>query len=190
MFKRLIAAAAAFLLTMTLLPPTSVAQAPDRNSIIDVATTINSETGEFSNLIAALVKVDSQLNTGLIPTLSKRRQFTVFAPTDAAFDAAAESILGEGKTGAELIEALPAADLLAILTYHVSPGSRDAEDVTDSQRVRTVSKSFVFPIPQGEALFLRDTDSLGLNSGDAEVVLPNVFADNGVIHAINAVLIP
>ena len=167
-----------------------VADPSDRTSIINIAIEINNSTGEFSNLIAALTKVDSELGAGLIPLLDGTRQFTVFAPTDAAFDAAAEAVLGGGNMGSDLIEQLPAETLLAILAYHVSPGNRDSTDVLDSTRVRTLSKSFVFPFENSGIPFLRDVDSLGLGSPDAQIVIPDVFADNGVIHVIDWVLIP
>lgn len=170
-----------------------IAQPPERTSIVDIALGINQETGEFSSLIAALTKVDNELGAGLIPLLDGKRQFTVFAPTDAAFDAAAaalEEVLGEGATGADLVEALSPETLLAILTYHVAPGNRDADDVLGSSRVRTVSKGFVFPYVDGDIPYIEDTDSLGIGSVDAQIVIPNVFADNGVIHVIDQVLIP
>lgn len=180
------------LVLLVALAVTSVVSAapPERTSIVDIAIDINTNTGEFSSLIAALTKVDTELNAGLIPLLDGRRQFTVFAPTDAAFDAAAEAVIGTGATGAQLVDALPADQLLAILTYHVAPGNRDAASVLSSSQVRTVSKSFVFPYVDGADAFLRDVDSLGLGSPDAKIVTPNVFADNGVIHVIDWVLIP
>ena len=166
----------------------AVAAPPERTSIVDIALAVNAETGEFSTLIGALLKVDGELGAGLIPLLDSNRQFTVFAPTDAAFDATA-AVLGY-VSGAEMVADLPADLLLAILTYHVSPGERDSVDVLDSTRVRTVSKGFVFPILVEGVPFLVDSDSLRLGSEDAEIVLPDVFADNGVIHVIDQVLIP
>jgi uncharacterized surface protein with fasciclin (FAS1) repeats len=166
----------------------AVAAPPERTSIVDVALAVNAETGEFSTLIAALVRVDEELGAGLIPLLDGNRQFTVFAPTDVAFDATAAVL--EYNSGAEMVADLPAELLLAILTYHVSPGNRDSADVLDSTRVRTVSKGFVFPILVEGVPFLVDSDTLGLGSLDAQIIIPDVFADNGVIHVIDQVLIP
>jgi uncharacterized surface protein with fasciclin (FAS1) repeats len=163
---------------------------PDRTTIVDIATTVNANTGEFSNLIAALSRVDNELGAGLIPLLDGNRQFTVFAPTDAAFDAAGQA-LGFAD-GADLVANVDANLLLAVLTYHVSPGNRPAADVLTSERVRTMSKGFVFPYVDGNGTpFLRDSDSaLGAGSPDAQIVGPDVFADNGVIHIIDWVLLP
>ena len=168
----------------------ALAMRPERTTIVDVATTVNANTGEFSNLIAALVRVDTELDAGLIPLLDGNRQFTVFAPTDAAFDAAGQA-LGFAD-GADLVANVDANLLLAVLTYHVSPGNRPAADVLTSERVRTLSKGFVFPYVDGNGTpFLRDSDSvLGAGSPDAQIIGPDVFADNGVIHIIDWVLLP
>ena len=164
---------------------------PQRTTIVDTALAVNAQTGEFTYLIAALLRVDDELDAGLIPLLDGNRQFTVFAPTDAAFDAAAEALYGPGATGAQLVANLDADVLLSILTYHVAPGRRDAASVLGSTQVRTLSKSFVYPYEDMDGnAFLRDVDSLGLGSPDAQIVATDIFASNGVIHVIDWVLIP
>ena len=181
-----IAAATTFALTSS---PAKGAP-PERTSIVDTALAINADSGEFSNLIAAVQRVDLELQAGLLDLLDGKRQFTVFAPTDAAFDAAGQA-LGFAD-GADLVANVDAEVLLAVLTYHVSPGERPSGDVLDSDRVRTVSKGFVFPyVDGGGNAFIEDSDSvLGAGSPDAKIVIPDVFADNGVIHAIDWVLLP
>jgi uncharacterized surface protein with fasciclin (FAS1) repeats len=168
----------------------ALAMKPERTTIIDVAIAVNADTGEFSNLIAALVRVDTELDAGLIPLLDGNRQFTVFAPTDAAFDAAGQA-LGFAD-GADLVANVDVNVLLAVLTYHVSPGNRPAADVLSSERVRTMSKGFVFPyVDSNGNAFLKDSDSvLGAGSPDAQIIAPDIFADNGVIHVIDWVLLP
>ncbi|MFN2190205.1 MAG: fasciclin domain-containing protein [Candidatus Promineifilaceae bacterium] len=168
----------------------AAAAPPERTTIVDIALDFNNRTGEFSNLLAALTRVDNDLDAGLIPALDGNRQFTVFAPTDAAFDAAGQA-LGFAD-GADLVANVDANVLLGVLTYHVSPGNRPAADVLSSDQVRTLSKGFVFPYIDGSGLpFLADTDSvLGAGSPDAQIIQPNVFASNGVIHIIDWVLLP
>ena len=168
----------------------ALAMKPERTTIVDVAIAVNTDTGEFTNLIAALARVDTELGAGLIPLLDGNRQFTVFAPTDAAFDAAA-SALGFAD-GADLVAGVDVNVLLAVLTYHVSPGNRPATDVLSSERVRTESKGSGLPYVDGDGnAFLRDSDSaLGAGSPDAKIIIPNIFADNGVIHVIDWVLLP
>lgn len=164
----------------------AVAGPPERTSIVDIAL---SDPDNFSLLVAALTRVDSELEAGLIPLLDGNRQFTVFAPTNDAFDAAGAAL--GFVDGADLVASVDVNVLLAVLTYHVSPGNRPAADVLSSERVRTVSKGFVFPYVDGGVPFLMDSDSvLGAGSPDAEIIIPNVFADNGVIHVIDWVLLP
>jgi uncharacterized surface protein with fasciclin (FAS1) repeats len=101
----------------------------------------------------------------------------VFAPTDDAF---AELGLDSDNIGA----ALDQATLTKVLLYHVAPGRRYAEDVVTSERIRTLlrgKRGFV----QVDGTVL--TDNLGRTSN---IIATDVEADNGVIHAIDAVLLP
>ena len=150
------------------------AEPPERTTIVDIALAVNAESGEFSTLIAALVSAD------LVDALDGKGQFTVFAPTDAAFAAAG---LDAGNIGD-----VPVDVLTGILLYHVAPGNRPAEDVLGSTQIRTLAKSFVGVEVNDDGAFLVD------GNGDlAELLAPDlidIFADNGVIHVIDAVLFP
>jgi uncharacterized surface protein with fasciclin (FAS1) repeats len=117
----------------------------------------------FSTLVAAVVKAD------LVDTLNGNRQFTVFAPTNSAFDDLAG---GEGQ-GILLVNDLDVATLTSILLYHVAPGERFSEDVIAADKIRTMSKEFIMV---DEVL--------------AGLVLPDVDASNGVVHVIDFVLLP
>ena len=130
----------------------------------------------FSTLVAAVVKAD------LVDTLNGNRMFTVFAPTNAAFDAAAEAVLGEGFTGMDLVNALDKETLTTILLYHVSPGERFSGDVVSADRIRMMNKGFVFV----------DGTTLVGNNSSANLVLDliDIDASNGVIHVIDFVLLP
>lgn len=161
---------ASLTLSMFLVSGFALADPPERTTIVDLAVS----TPELSTLVAAVVKAD------LVDTLDGRRQFTVFAPTNDAFDAAAEAILGPGNDGIDLIDALSVPELTDILLYHVAPGRRDSVDVLGSERVRTMNKQFAFPSLQSGVPFIND----------AEILLPDQFADNGVVHVIGGVLLP
>ena len=141
-------------------------------TIVDVALEVNGSTGEFSILIAALQAADPSV----IETLSGKGQFTVFAPTDAAFVA----LLGElGLTADEL---LSDKELVTnVLLYHVAPGRRFAEDVTSSDRIRTLFKEFFYV--NGGVL----TDGQGR---EMNIIAIDIEASNGVIHVIDRVLLP
>jgi transforming growth factor-beta-induced protein len=135
--------------------------------IVDTAVA----AGDFTTLAAALEAAD------LVDTLKGEGPFTVFAPTDEAFEAALADL---GLTAEELL-----ADtelLTSVLTYHVVAGEVPAADVVtlDGQEVETVNGETVTISVDGEAVMVND----------ANVIATDVFASNGVIHAIDAVLVP
>jgi uncharacterized surface protein with fasciclin (FAS1) repeats len=159
-------------LTLAALLAIPAMAAPPGPTIVDVAIAVNSEgpfTGAFDTLIAAVVAADP----AVLATLSGNGQFTVFAPTDDAFAA-----LGLDETN---VGTLPQGFLTDVLLYHVAPGRRYAEDVLASDRIRTLYKGFLFQ--DGGVL----TDNLGR---DANIIVTDVEAANGIIHAIDAVVLP
>jgi transforming growth factor-beta-induced protein len=121
--------------------------------------------GQFGTLLAAAEA------TGLVATLSFEGPFTVFAPTDAAFAALPAGTLDAVLADTEL--------LTSILLYHVVPGRVLASDLSDGQVVTTA-----------EGRPVRVTLGGGARVNGANVVTPDVTASNGVIHVIDAVLIP
>jgi uncharacterized surface protein with fasciclin (FAS1) repeats len=137
-------------------------------TIVETAIAVNARTGEFDHLIAAVVR------TGLVDTLNGRRQLTVFAPTDVAFERLFAAL---GVTG---IDQIPVDTLKAVLLYHVAPGNRDATSVLDSSRIRTLSKGFLVPSVHDGSAWING----------ARIVVPDVRASNGVIHVIDSVLLP
>lgn len=157
------------IVSMLLVSVSTVVAAPPGPSIVDVAIEVNEATGEFSTLIAAVLAADP----AVINTLSGRGQFTVFAPTDAAF--------AELGFDSENIGTLGEDALTQILLYHVVRGRRDAESVLDSTRLRTLQRGFLFQ--EGGVL----TDNLGRES---TIVITDVPAANGIIHAISEVVLP
>jgi uncharacterized surface protein with fasciclin (FAS1) repeats len=135
-------------------------------TVVDAAIAVNESTGEFSTLIAALVAAD------LVDTLSGTGPFTVFAPTDAAF--------AELNLNASNIGSVPVETLTAILLYHVAPARRDAASVTSATSITMVS---------GGSADISVT-SAGAFINDAQIVQTDVVASNGIIHVIDAVLMP
>ena len=146
--------------------------APKGPTILDVAKAANAQTGEFSILIAAINAADPSVAR----TLSGNGQFTVFAPTDAAF----VSLLDElGLTAEQLLgnQAL----VTKVLLYHVVRGNRDSAAILDSSRIRTLERGFVFQ--SGGVL----TDA---NGRTANIIATDIEASNGVIHVIDRVVLP
>ncbi len=131
-------------------------------TIVDVAV----GAGNFTTLVAAVTAAD------LVETLSGTGPFTVFAPTDEAFAALPAGVLDA------LLLPENKALLAQILTYHVVSGMVMAADITDGD-VATV---------EGSNVMLVTTSGVKVN--DANVVSADVPASNGVIHAIDAVILP
>lgn len=135
--------------------------ATTEKTIVDIAV----ETEGFSTLVAAVTAA------GLVETLSGEGPFTVFAPTDAAFGALPEGTV-EG-----LLEDIPA--LTGILTYHVIAGKVMSGDLSDGMMAATV---------QGQDVTIGTEGGVTING--ANVVTADIEASNGVIHVIDAVILP
>merc|ERR1712157_271368 len=131
-----------------------------RQNIVQLAQA----TDALSTLVAAVVAAD------LVDTLSGDGPFTVFAPTNDAFAAL-------GSTVDDLLKPENKADLVKILTYHVVPGTALSTDLTEG----------VLPTVQGETVEVT-LDPIAING--AGVAIPDVLATNGVVHVIDAVLLP
>ncbi len=127
---------------------------------------------DFSTLLAAVGAAD------LTGTLSGDGPFTVFAPTDEAFAALPAGTLDS------LLEPENKDQLAAILTYHVVPAEVMAADVTAGEVTTVNGASFTVSLDDGEVLI---TDGQGDRS---KVTATDIEASNGVIHVIDAVLLP
>lgn len=172
--KAIVLAIAAALTTLLIL---SVGLAQNMTEIEDTGTNVSAENivevaaadGDFDTLVGAVSAA------GLAGTLSGSGPFTLFAPTDEAFDELPGGVLAELTTNES-----QRGTLRSILTYHVVPGRVLSSDLADGMVLRTV---------QGTNLRVTvDNDSVMVNG--ANVVRPDINASNGVIHAIDAVLMP
>lgn len=134
----------------------------------------------FSTLVTAVK------TAGLVETLSSEGPFTVFAPTNDAF-----AKLPNG-TVSNLLEPAAKADLTGILTYHVVSGKFEAAAVIDA--IKNNNGTFKVPTVQGGEITLSlDGGNVILtdaNGGKSTVVIADVAASNGVIHAIDSVVMP
>jgi transforming growth factor-beta-induced protein len=146
-------------------PPAEVVEPepePEPQTIVEIAVA----DGRFNTLVAAVVAAD------LADTLSGEGPFTVFAPTDEAFAA-----LPEGTVEALLAD-IPA--LTDILLYHVVSGAVLAEDVVMLDEAETLLGESVSIRVEGGMVYLND----------AQVIITDIIASNGVIHVIDSVLLP
>lgn len=155
--------------TGTLLALGACATEPAGNDIVDIA----SGNPNFSTLVAALSAA------GLVDTLRGEGPFTIFAPTNAAFEA-----LPEG-TVETLLQPENVDQLRSILLYHVVPGSITSDQVLGQRLdVATVNGATVRVDGTGGKY------NAAVRVNDANVTGADVLATNGVIHVIDKVLIP
>jgi uncharacterized surface protein with fasciclin (FAS1) repeats len=140
----------------------SMDTSPGGKNIVDTAIA----AGNFKTLVTALQAA------GLADTLKGDGPFTVFAPTDEAF----------AKIPKDQLNALMANKtlLIALLTYHVVPGKVMSTDLKNGMTIKTVP---------GENLIISLANG-GVMVNDAKVVQADIVSTNGVIHAIDTVLIP
>ena len=137
--------------------------AAEQKTIVGVAA----GAGQFNTLVAAVKAA------GLVETLNGKGPFTVFAPTDEAF-----AKLPAG-TVENLLKPENKEKLVAVLTYHVLPGKLMAADVTTTHAKTVNGKTLAIKVDDGK-----------VTVGRANVVKTDIAASNGVIHVIDAVLIP
>lgn len=135
---------------------------PELKSIVEIAVS----DGRFSTLVEALKAAD------LVDTLNGEGPFTVFAPTDEAF-----AQLPEG-TLESLLNDIPT--LTTILLYHVTPGKVMASDVVNLRSADTVAGKPISIMVKEEKVMIND----------AEVIITDIEASNGVIHVIDSVILP
>ncbi|MCK5941932.1 MAG: fasciclin domain-containing protein, partial [Planctomycetes bacterium] len=133
-------------------------------SILETAV----KDGRFETLVAALGKSTA------IETLKGKGPFTVFAPTDEAFAKLDQQAV------ADLLKPRNRATLDNLLTYHVTTGSLSADDVT---------RRAGLDMANGQRLPVR-VHGKTVRVGDAKVVLTDIRCSNGVIHVVDAVLMP
>jgi len=145
-------------------------------TIVDVA--VGNEN--FTTLVTAVTATD------LVGTLSSEGPFTVFAPVNSAFEALLAG------TVERLLEAESIGDLTGLLTYHVIAGKYMAGDVIKAIKgnkgafsVKTVQGGTITLSLKGDEVMLKDE-----KGNKATVVMADVAASNGVIHAIDAVVMP
>ncbi len=145
-----------------ILPPSMTAETP--KDIVDIAAA----DGRFTTLVAAVQAA------GLVDTLKSEGPFTVFAPTDDAF-----AKLPAG-TIEELLKPENKQQLTDILFYHVIPGKVMAADVSDGLIADTALGTSVF--------FKLDMGNAYIN--EAQIIITDIEASNGVIHVIDTVILP
>jgi uncharacterized surface protein with fasciclin (FAS1) repeats len=152
---------------------------PPTGDLVSTAIELSSG-GEFTSLIAALQRTANEgtPDQNLITVLSGTGPFTVFAPTNAAFQAVLDSNAEWNTLGD-----IPLNTLIAVLTYHVVPARAYDKDIAGA-----VSPEGELPTANGANIMI-DLNTLSINNS-SNITGINYHATNGVIHVIDAVLLP
>lgn len=136
---------------------------------------------QFTQLVAALLHVDEQLDAGLVDLfLNGKGQYTVFAPTDAAFEDLYSAL------GVSGITEVDAETVLDVLLYHVTKGRRASNSVVPPKMPRKIQTLL------GESFMVTSDPMIDAIGSDANFVsfdLIDISASNGIIHVIDTVLL-
>ncbi len=164
---------------------------PASKNIVEIAVQASqaSEGAEFGQLVAALTAVEEDGSTdALVTILSGDGPFTVFAPTDEAFDAL--YTLAEVADFDALVNAVGISTIEAVLKYHVVGARVFSTDLPNlaSNVVTTLGGDITLNLSE---LTITDSDAaLELGTSDASIISTDIFATNGVIHVIDQVILP
>lgn len=155
-----------------------------RNAPGDDAIALIAINGGFGELVDALSYVDAELNAGLVDLfLNGKDQYTVFAPTDTAFENLYAALSNDETTITDISQ-LPAGLVLDVLLYHVTEGRRAANSVVPKKNYKTIETllGVSFNVtPDAEIMAIGNT---------ANIIAANISASNGVIHVIDQVILP
>jgi uncharacterized surface protein with fasciclin (FAS1) repeats len=166
MRKPLIALGLVSLLTIAIAAPAAAA----RPTLVSRAVAINAETGEFDTLLALATQYPD-----IVEALSGKQQLTLFAPTDQAFE---DLFAFLGTLGVEPGD-LTADQIKTVLLYHVTAGRWSGDRLSGEGSIEMLS---------GEEAWIGTDGGVRVNSSN--VIIADVAASNGFIHAIDAVLVP
>jgi uncharacterized surface protein with fasciclin (FAS1) repeats len=142
--------------------PASAAAAAGGKNIVETAA----GSKQFSTLVTLVKKA------GLVGTLSGKGPYTVFAPTNAAFAKVPKKTLNELLENKSLLR--------KVLLYHVLPGKVPASKVVTLESAKTAEGASVQFSVRGKSAFVNES----------KIIKTDIGASNGIIHVINAVLIP
>ena len=157
---------------------------PGKANIVRIAAAVNASTGEFDYLLAAAQC--EYFNGAVVALLSGTDKLTLFAPTDAAFEALQRK-LGVENPSPEITCTLPQATVFNILAYHVTDGRRFSNSVFNRNSTKMIE------MLNGQYIVTNPDLTINDNAGKTIKPVPgliNINASNGVIHVIDGVLEP
>jgi uncharacterized surface protein with fasciclin (FAS1) repeats len=190
--RKLISLVGAAALVLSIVPAT-LAASPVESPKKANATIVGIAAGSpsFSILVAAVQKA------GLVDALNGTDQYTVYAPTNAAFISTFDALLKADLTAADVIGFINAGGvdatfgdgaLAKILLYHVETGRHFSNSVLPKRdgQMKTIDTL------AGQSFWVNASGTITTTSGatSPQIIMPNINATNGVIHVVDAVLIP
>jgi uncharacterized surface protein with fasciclin (FAS1) repeats len=169
--------------------------APGPNTIVEIVIDAASDDpAEFSALLAAVLYIaDTNPDSSLVAALFDDEQYTVFAPTDEAFGALVDAVsdlldpdIVENEGAFAAIDALLGAGTIeAVVSYHVTDGRRASNSVVPPRRDRSINT-----LLEGASFSVSPAGAITAVGSEAAIGPANISASNGVIHVIDAVLLP
>ena len=168
-------------------PAENRAPAPGAQSVADiVVASATAAQPEFTLLLAAIQYIaGTNPESPLIAGLFDNDQYTVFAPTDAAFvDLVVALGVSVDTPFADIDAALGAGTVEAVVSYHVVEGRRAANSVVPRVGIRTIETLL------GATFQVSPTGVITAIGNTANIVAANVSASNGIIHVIDTVILP
>ena len=173
---------------------------PASSDVVDIAIAASQATegAEFTQLVAALTAVSEGTQTDLVSALKGDGPFTVFAPTDAAFQTLYNAVGDQDMDGdsdiSDLVAAAGLETIATVLQYHVL-GSRvfstDIPNALDGNASVTLQPLAGGSWMLNSSLTITDTDAaLSIGTADAGIIGTDILGTNGVIHTINQVILP
>ena len=157
---------------------------PGTQNIVEIAMSVNKQIGEFDYLLAAATC--EYFDGAIVELLTGSDKLTLFAPTDAAFEALQRK-LGVKEPAPEVTCTLPQATVFNILAYHVTEGRRFSNSVFNKRSTKMIE------MLNGQYIVTNPNFTINDAAGKTiKAVLPlvNRNASNGVIHVIDGVLEP
>lgn len=161
------------IVALCVLPGTVLAKPEAKEpNLVQVAQSVNS-SGAFAGVFDTVILLASS-DPEIAEVLTSKGQHTVFAPTDGAFEGLLAAV------EANCIDLTPET-VNAVLKYHIVQGRRDSEDIVNSYQIRSLLGAF----------FTQSGGFITDNAGQmAEIIATDVEASNGIIHAIDTVILP
>lgn len=167
---------------------------PGPDTIVKIAQDINEDSGEFSYLLGAVGCLTADDGTNPVAALlSGAKKHTLFAPTDEAFMNLQRALgVSEQDLAPEVTCTLGDATVFNVLAYHVTDGRRFSNSVFNKNSMKMIqmlNRDYIISNPNLTIDSVGAT-AVGVVADADEKLLANISASNGVIHVINAVLLP